>query len=105
MQQLKYRLKRSDDIAVRIRNLHPNLKKKIKASLQAILLDPCAGKALKDELEGLRSFRVSRFRVVYRIASDSIVEILAIGPRERIYEETLRLVRKEEGKCLKYSTP
>ena len=61
MQQLKYRLKRSDDIAVRIRNLHPNLKKKIKASLQAILLDPCAGKALKDEL-GFAEFSCQPFQ-------------------------------------------
>lgn len=64
--------------------------------LRRKLKHPCAGKTLKDELEGLRSFRVSRFRIVYRIASEkSIIEIVAIGLRERIYEETLRLVRKE----------
>ncbi|MCL4457279.1 MAG: type II toxin-antitoxin system RelE/ParE family toxin [Nitrospirae bacterium] len=92
------RLRVPDETAELVRALHPHIKKKIKAALQAIISDPPAGKALRDELEGLRSFRVSRFRVVYKIASDSIIEIVAIGPREGIYEETLRLVRKEEGK-------
>ena len=44
----------------------PHLKKKVKSSLQIILSDPETGKALKDELAGLRSFRVSRFRIIYR---------------------------------------
>ncbi len=95
-QRLKLRV--PDETVEIVRTLHPHIKKKIKAALQTIISDPQAGKALRDELEGLRSFRVSRFRIVYRIASDSIIEIVAIGPRERIYEETLRLLRKEDGR-------
>ncbi len=95
-QRLKLRV--PDETVEIVRTLHPHIKKKIKAAIQTIIFEPQAGKALKDELEGLRSFRVSRFRIVYRIASDSIIEIVAIGPRERIYEETLRLLRKEEGR-------
>ncbi len=49
-----------------------------------ILANPLSGKALKDELDGLRSFRVSRIRIVYRIATGRVVELVAIGPRERI---------------------
>jgi len=60
-----------------------------------ILDDPEVGKALKDELTGLRSFRVGRFRIVYRIAAPREIQIVAIGPRERIYEETYRLISKE----------
>jgi hypothetical protein len=26
------------------------------------------------------------------------IELVAIGPRERIYEETFRIIQKEEGK-------
>ncbi len=79
-----------------LRNLHPNIKKKLKAAFHAIIADPYAGKALGEELSGLRSYRVSRFRVVYRLVKDKQVEIIAVGPRERIYEETYRLVQKEE---------
>ena len=51
-------------------------------------MDPGEGKALKEELAGLHSFRVSRFRIVYRV-KNRVVEIIAVGPRNRIYEEKL----------------
>lgn len=62
--------------------------------MMAILADPSSGKALKEELAGLRSFRVGTFRVIYRVRRN-VVEIVAIGPRERIYEETYRLLKRE----------
>ena len=92
-----YRLRVPDHIVELARGMHPNLKKKVKASLQTILSEPYSGKALRDELAGLRSFRVSRFRIVYRVSSNSKeIEIVAIGPRNRIYEETFRIIKKEE---------
>ena len=86
-----------DDVAEFVRRMHPYLKKKIKASLNIILSDPDSGKMLRDELTGLRSFRVSSFRIIYRISTKKIIEIVAIGPRERIYEETFRLLKKSEN--------
>jgi len=85
------------DVADLVRGLHPQLKKKIKAGLRLIVEEPDAGKPLRAELAGLRSLRVSRFRIVYRMASRSgNIEIIAIGPRERIYEETFRLIQREQ---------
>jgi len=95
MTQKPNKLRVPDDVASLIRGMHPHLKKKIRLSLKSILSDPQAGKALKDELRGLRSFRVSRFRIIYRIAKSDSIEIVAIGPRERIYEETFRTISKE----------
>ncbi|OGP79851.1 MAG: hypothetical protein A2Z40_00175 [Deltaproteobacteria bacterium RBG_19FT_COMBO_60_16] len=88
------RLRVPDEIAELVRRMHPDLKRKTRASMKAILADPLSGKALKDELVGLRSFRVGTFRIIYRIMR-SVVEIVAIGPRERIYEETYRLLKRE----------
>jgi len=90
-----YSLRVPDRLVGFIRSLHPELKKKIKGSLKMILEDPSAGKSLKEELKGLRSFRVSRFRIVYRIAEPKEIQIVAIGPRDRIYEETYRIIMKE----------
>jgi mRNA interferase RelE/StbE len=91
------RLKMSDETAELVRALHPELKRKIKAALQSILSDPLSGKVLRDELEGLQSYKVGKFRVVYKTATDKgIIEIVAIGPRKTIYEETLRLLKKEK---------
>jgi mRNA interferase RelE/StbE len=92
MNPLRFKLKVPDETAALVRTLHPNLKRKIKAALQTILTEPQTGKALKNELEGLRSFRVGKLRVVYRI-KEGTIEIVAIGPRKRIYGETLRLLR------------
>ncbi|MHB8766115.1 MAG: type II toxin-antitoxin system RelE family toxin [Deferrisomatales bacterium] len=78
-----------------LRGLHSGLKPKLKAALQAIQLDPHAGKPLREELAGLRSYRVARFRVVYRVADDT-VELVAVGPRKTTYDETLRLLRREQ---------
>lgn len=95
MNQPFCRLRIPDGVARLIRGLHPHLKKKLKASLQTILSDPRSGKALKEELAGLWSFRVSRFRIIYRMRGAQQIEIIAVGPRDRIYEETFKLIRKE----------
>lgn len=88
------KLKIPDETAELIRGMHPDLKKKIRASLQFILSDPSSGKSLKDDLSGLWSFRVGGFRIIYRIEDDRVIEVVAIGPRERIYEETFKLLQK-----------
>jgi mRNA interferase RelE/StbE len=89
------RLRIPNDVAALLRGLHPDLKRKVRAALDDILKNPDAGKALKEELGGQRSYRVFRLRILYREASRSIVEVIAVGPRSVIYEETLRLVRKQ----------
>lgn len=88
-----YRLRIAHDVAALIRSLHPQIKKKIKASLEVIISDPGSGKPLKDELEGLNSFRVGKLRIVYRV-SEKEVQVVAVGPRRYIYEATYRLVTK-----------
>jgi mRNA interferase RelE/StbE len=94
MKQATYKLRIPDDLAILVRGMHPHLKRKIKASLKLILSNPNEGKALKNDLAGLRSFRVSRFRIIYRMQKN-VIEIIALGPRERIYEETFLILKKE----------
>jgi mRNA interferase RelE/StbE len=89
-----YKLVVPKDVRELIRTMHPFLKKKVKASLKIILSEPYSGKALMDELSGLRSFRISSFRIIYRIKGPEQIELIAIGPRERIYEETFRIIQK-----------
>lgn len=88
------RLRTPDDVAALIRGLHPELKRKVRSALDDILADPSLGKALRDELAGLRSCRVGRLRIVCRV-SGPIVELVAVGPRATIYEETWRRVRRD----------
>ena len=88
------KLRVPEEVARRVRGLHPDIKRKVRRALQAVLDDPLAGKPLKGELEGLRSYRIGRLRIVYRQANDGNVEIIAVGSRRNIYEETYRIVRK-----------
>lgn len=92
--RIRRKLRVPDEIAALIRGCHPQLKRKIKAGLRNILTDPESGKSLKDELEGVRSYRISRFRIIYRISSEQTLDIVAVGPRKIIYEETYRIIKK-----------
>jgi mRNA interferase RelE/StbE len=96
MKRQLYRRLAADHAASVLRTLHPDIKRKLKIAFQVIVADPYAGKALTEELNGLRSYRVSRFRIIYRLMKEKRIEIIAVGPRERIYEETYRLVSKSE---------
>ena len=87
------RLRLPAQVASLLRGLHPELKRRVRAGLDRLVADPSAGKALRGELAGLRSLRVGRIRVVYR-ETPGAIDIVAVGPRERIYEETLRLIRR-----------
>jgi len=89
------KLRVPDEVVALIRGCHPHLKRKIRAGLRQIVIEPESGNSLKDELEGLRSYRISRFRIIYRISSKQIIDVVAIGPRKNIYEETYRIIKKE----------
>lgn len=89
------RFRLSPEVAQLIRGLHPDIKRKVRAALDRLGVDADAGKALQGDLKGLRSLRIARFRVIYRAPARRVIEIVAIGPRDRIYEETLRLISAE----------
>lgn len=91
-----YLLRVPEALILLIRNLHPLIKADIRSALYFLVKNPNSGKALKEELHGLRSYRVKRYRVIYRIvAPETILEIIAIGPRKNIYEETFKIISKE----------
>ncbi len=93
---MRQRLRVPTHVAELIRGLHPGIKRKVRTALASLLDDPLTGKALKDELDGLRSLRVARFRVIYRIGDRGRIEVVSVGPRKIIYEETLRLLRRRQ---------
>lgn len=80
-----------------IRNLHPDLKRKVREALDDILDDPGCGKPLKRELEGYWSLKLGRHRIVYRPDREGI-EIVALGPRRTIYEHAARLILRRRKK-------
>lgn len=88
-------LKISPQLRDLIRQLHPDLKRKVRAALTDILHHPTCGKPLKAELHGYWSLRVGRLRVIYRPDKDGVA-IVAVGPRRTIYAETARLLLRSQ---------
>lgn len=93
-----HKIRVPDDVAALVRGLHPNLKKKTRAALRIISTNPYEGKSLRNDLEGLKSYRVGRLRIIYRMSAKKHVEVVTIGPRKSIYEETLRILKRETDK-------
>jgi len=91
----RIKLRVPHEIVAFIRGCHPQLKRKIRAGLRHIVTEPESGKSPKDDLEGLKSYRIRRFRIIYRKSSKRIIDIVAIGPRRTIYEETYRIIKKQ----------
>ena len=95
----KYSLLVPEEIVTLIRGLHPIIKSQIRKGFEDIVEDPFTGKLLKEELHGLMSYRVKRYRIIYRLVSDKKqLEIVAIGPRKNIYEETFKIISRKETK-------
>ncbi len=89
-------IRTTEDISAYIRSLHPALKKRIHNALDQIRMMPGEGKPLQRELGGYRSFKVGKIRIIYRVTAKEI-EVVAIGPRRTIYDETTRLMDKQSG--------
>ncbi len=85
---MKWKLVITPKVQEIIRTLAPKTKQYVRQALLEINRNPSAGKPLRDELAGLYSFRVRRFRIVYEIRHRVVtVIVIGIGRRETIYEE------------------
>lgn len=80
-----------------IRSLHPDLKQLIKSAIRAIAINPECGEPLKRELDGLRKYRVRRFRIVYAVQLKArVIRLMAVGHRRSIYEELTDQLRRND---------
>lgn len=68
-------------------DLHPEVRKQLKAALKILGSHPYQGKQLRDKLGSFRSLRIKRYRAIYLIdMTNKQVIIVAIGHRRDIYE-------------------
>jgi mRNA interferase RelE/StbE len=73
-----------------IATLPPEIKKLVRSSIDTLLTKPRAGSDLTGELEGYRSLKAKRYRIIYRLnGAETIVEIYFVGHRRDVYD-TLR---------------
>jgi len=91
-----FRLDMPPHVAEVIRSLHPDLKQLIKSVIRTIAASPECGEPLKQELDGLRKYRVRRFRIVYTVDQKRrIIRLMAVGHRRSVYEELTERFRRK----------
>lgn len=88
-----YRARYTPEAAAIIRKLHPTVKAAIRTGIDELMKAPLAGHELQFELSGFGSFRVARYRIIYRINDEeSCIEIHYVGPRRDVYESFRELL-------------
>jgi mRNA-degrading endonuclease RelE of RelBE toxin-antitoxin system len=79
-----------------LRHLHPNLKRSVRQTLDDLASDPFLGKPLQDELTGLWSLPVGRYRLIYQVSETSIA-VVFLGPRRTVYARLRELLTERMG--------
>lgn len=75
-----------------IAKLPPDIKRLVRSTIDELVIEPAAGTELVGELDGYRSYRVRRYRIIYRVNEKaSCVEVYHVGHRRDVYE-TLRSI-------------
>ena len=80
-----------------VRALPPDVKRRIRAEVDALKVEPNRGEPLGGELTGFHRARVGRYRSVFRIDAAAIV-IVAVGPRRSIYIDLERAHWRSEAR-------
>jgi mRNA-degrading endonuclease RelE of RelBE toxin-antitoxin system len=78
-----------------LRHLHPDLKRSLRKALDNLASNPFAGKPLQDELAGLWSLPVARYRIIYQVDDVGIV-VVFFGPRRTVYERLREILVEQE---------
>ena len=90
---MAWTIRYSRSAARSIRQLDPQVRRRIRRALDVLVTNPERGKPLQLTLKGLRSWRTGAFRIVYRIVDQRIeVIVVAIGHRRDVYERVRRLL-------------
>ena len=91
---IRYRVCLPDDVKGQIAHLPPALKRRVRASLGFLELDPRAGKPLVRELTGLWSYAIPPHRIVYLIVSSRReIQVISFGHRRDVYDLLIQQLR------------
>lgn len=70
-----------------IRKFDPGTRSQVLAAIERLIQDPVRGKPLQLTLKGLRSWRTSDWRIIYRVTEARLeILILAVGHRRDVYD-------------------
>ncbi len=83
----KFSARYTPECARLISKLPPNIKRLVRATIDALLAKPTNATELTGELNGYWSYRVRRYRIIYRINEEECcIEVYHVGHRRDVYE-------------------
>jgi mRNA-degrading endonuclease RelE of RelBE toxin-antitoxin system len=90
-----YRVQIAPAAAHAFRQLHPQIRKQLKAGMRELSENPYSGKMLQNELAGFLTYRIRRHRIIYRIEeAEKVLKVFMIGHRAEIYDLLSLLMNK-----------
>jgi mRNA interferase RelE/StbE len=76
--------------------LPPEIKRLVRSSIDSLLAKPQAGSELTGELDGYRSLKAKRYRIIYRLDdTGTAIEIYLVGHRRDVYDALRSLLLKQ----------
>ena len=83
----KFSARYTPECARLISKLPPDIKRLVRSTIESLSAKPTMGTELTGELEGYRSYRVRRYRIIYRVNDKaSSIEVYHVGHRRDVYE-------------------
>jgi mRNA interferase RelE/StbE len=91
----RFKIKFTPEAARLTSKIHPEHKKLIKSALNEIRRDPHSGHDLQEELSGFKSYRLKRYRILYKVNEEKdVIEVYYVGHRKDVYTQFRRLLNK-----------
>jgi mRNA-degrading endonuclease RelE of RelBE toxin-antitoxin system len=95
---MSYSVRLTKTVADKVINLHPEIKKQLRAAVNEVAEMPYSGKELQEELSGYLSYRFNRYRIIYQVSEDAkTITIVMFGHRRDVYELFGELVNTSKG--------
>ena len=92
----KFTIQYTKEAKKKIEKLDPSILVIIKKAIESLSSNPYKGKPLSYELAGLRSFRTTDYRIIYRIKEERlIIIVISVGHRKEIYKRLKELIIKD----------
>lgn len=84
---MRFRVRYTHEAAAIIKKLAPEVKTAIRRGIDELVKDPFLGKELQGELEGFRSHRIRRYRIIYQVnEAGAWLDVFYVGPRRDVYQ-------------------
>ena len=91
----KFGMKFTPETSRILSKFHPENKKIIKQAFEEFRRNPYAGTDLQEELYEFKSFKLKRYRVLYRVnEEEKVIQVFHVGHRKDVYEQFNRLLNQ-----------